>query len=62
MSIYSKAQEAKKMLTELSDDSDMGNDVSNALTVIKGSLRDLKVKCMKQITISNYLCQKQSDW
>jgi tellurite resistance-related uncharacterized protein len=62
MSTYPQAQETNKILTELSDDTDTGNGVCNALTVMKGKLRYLKVKYMNRTTISNYLCHKQSDW
>ena len=62
MSTYSQSWEAKKMLTELIDERDVGNGAFNALTVIRGNLRYLKVEYMKQTIISNYLCQKRSNW
>ena len=62
MSTYSQAQEAKKTLNELLDNSNRGNGAFNALPVSKGNLRYLKVKYMKWTNIANYLCQKQSYW
>jgi hypothetical protein len=47
MPTYPQDQEGMKMF----DNSDIGSGVFNALSVIKGNLRDFKVKYMKETTI-----------
>jgi hypothetical protein len=52
---YSQAQDAVETLIEFFENSDTTGGVFDALTVIKGNLRDLQVKSFKQCTILNYL-------
>jgi hypothetical protein len=53
---YSQAQDAVKTLIEFFfENSDTSGGVCDALSVIKGNLRDLQVKSFKQCTILNYL-------
>jgi hypothetical protein len=52
---YSQAQDAVEILTEFFENSVTSGRVFDALSVIKGNLRDLQVKSFKQRTILNYL-------
>jgi hypothetical protein len=52
---YSQAQDAVETLIEFLENSETSDGVFNALSVIKGNLRDLQVKSFKQCTILNYL-------
>jgi hypothetical protein len=52
---YSQAQDAVETLTEFFENSDTSGGVFDALSVIKGNLRDLQLKSFKQYTILNYL-------
>jgi hypothetical protein len=50
-----QAQDAVETLTEFFENRDTSGGVFDALSVIKGNLRDLQVKSCKQCTILNYL-------
>jgi hypothetical protein len=52
---YSQAKDAVETLIEFFENSDNSGGDFDALSVIKGSLRDLQVKSFKQCTILNYL-------
>jgi hypothetical protein len=52
---YSQAQDAVEVLIECFENGDTSGVVFNALSVIKGNVRDLYVKSFKQCTILNYL-------
>jgi hypothetical protein len=52
---YSQAQDAVETLIEFFESNDTTSGVFDALSVIKGNLRDLQVKYFKQCTILNYL-------
>jgi hypothetical protein len=52
---YSQAQDTMETLIRFFVNSDTSGDVFDALSVIKGNLRDLQVKSFKQYTILNYL-------
>jgi tellurite resistance-related uncharacterized protein len=57
---YLQAQDAVETVMEFFENSDTSGGVFDALSVMKGNLRDLQVKSFKQCTILNYLgmCKK----
>jgi hypothetical protein len=52
---YSQTQDAVETLIAFFENSDTSGGVFDALSVIKGNLRDLQVKSFKQCTVLNYL-------
>jgi hypothetical protein len=51
----SQVQDAVEALIEFFENSGTSGSVFDALSVVKGNLRDLQVKSFKQCTILNYL-------
>jgi hypothetical protein len=52
---YSQAQDAGETLLDFFESSDTSGGVFDAISLIKGNLRDLQVKSFKHCTILNYL-------
>jgi hypothetical protein len=59
---YSEAQDAVQMLMNFFKSSETVDDSTfNAISIIKRNLRDMKVKPMKQVSIQNYISNKQGN-
>jgi hypothetical protein len=59
---YSQTQDAVQTIMNFFENGEtVDNSIFKALSVIKRNLRDIKVKSMKQVSIRNYVSNKQDN-